>query len=41
MIPSIKYVVFDLAHGAALTRIRKLNKLINMTAGEQEEWLRE
>ena len=29
----IKCVVFDLAHGAALTQIRKFNKLVNMTAG--------
>ena len=41
MIPSLSAFVFDLAHGAALTQIRRFNKLVNMTAGELEKWLRE
>lgn len=34
----IEYVVFDSNHGATLTQTREFNDLVNMTAGELEEW---
>lgn len=37
----VEYVAFDPDHHAALSQISEFNELVNMTAGELEEWVKE
>ena len=37
----IEYLILDLHHVPALNDSREFNELVNMTAGEIEDWLKE